>query len=118
VKVKSVLLKKDIKSLKLSVNAVSIFNYLIKYQRVSLKDLTGILDKNNISSEINELIINSIITVKEKVYDYFKPKFLTTILVNSILNSSEIIKQLQKKKSQLKVFKWVGQNSNNEELNH
>ena len=111
-----VLLKKDIKSLKLSVNAVNIFNYLIKYQRVSLKDLTGILDKKNISSEINELIINSIITVKEKVYDYFKPKFLTTILVNSNLNSSETIKQLQKKKSQLKVFKWVGQNSDNENL--
>ena len=111
-----VLLKKDIKSLKLSVNAVNIFNYLIKYQRVSLKDLTGILDKKNISSEINELIINSIITVKEKVYDYFKPKFLTTILVNSNLNSSETIKQLQKKKSQLKVFKWVGQNSDNKNL--
>ena len=28
----------------------NIFNYLIKYQRVSLKDLIGLLDKKNISS--------------------------------------------------------------------
>lgn len=111
-----VLLKKDISDLKISANAFNIFNYLIEHEKVSLKDLIGKLDKNNLSLEINELIINSIITVKEKVYDYFKPKIVTTILMNSNLNNSNTIKLLQKKKSQLNVFLWLSQNLKNESL--
>ena len=111
-----VLLKKDISDLKISANAFNIFNYLIEHEKVSLKDLIGKLDKNNLSLEINELIINSIITVKEKVYDYFKPKIVTTILMNSNLNYSNTIKLLQKKKSQLNVFLWLSQNLKNESL--
>ena len=78
-----ILLSREFSKTKISKNSQKILDTLIDNEKLSLNDICLILKKKNVGSEINELLGKSIISVKEEVYDYFKPKILKTVSINS-----------------------------------
>ena len=107
-----ILLSREFSKTKISKNSQKILDTLIDNEKLSLNDISLILKKKNVGSEINELLGKSIISVKEEVYDYFKPKILKTLLINSKKKIEDVVKSLKKKKSQLKVFLWFSHQKN------
>jgi len=107
-----ILLSREFSKTKISKNSQKILDTLIDNEKLSLNDISLILMKKNIGSEINELLGKSIISVKEEVYDYFKPKILKTVSINSKKKIEDVVKSLKKKKSQLKVFLWFSHQKN------
>ena len=107
-----ILLSREFSKTKISKNSQKILDTLIDNEKLSLNDISLILKKKNVGSEINELLGKSIISVKEEVYDYFKPKILKTLLINSKKKIEDVVKSLKKKKSQLKVFLWFSNQKN------
>ncbi|MBL6647355.1 MAG: primosomal protein N' [Flavobacteriaceae bacterium] len=107
-----ILLSREFSKTKISKNSQKILDTLIDNEKLSLNDISLILKKKNVGSEINELLGKSIISVKEEVYDYFKPKILKTVSINSKKKTEDIVKSLKKKKSQLKVFLWFSHQKN------
>ena len=107
-----ILLSREFSKTKISKNSQKILDTLIDNEKLSLNDISLILMKKNIGSEINELLGKSIISVKEEVYDYFKPKILKTVSINSKKKIEDVVKSLEKKKSQLKVFLWFSHQKN------
>jgi primosomal protein N' (replication factor Y) len=107
-----ILLSRKFSKTKISKNSQKILETLINNEKLSLNDISLILKKKNVGSEINELLGKSIISVKEEVYDYFKPKILNTVSINSKKKTEDVVKSLKKKKSQLKVFLWFNHQKN------
>jgi len=107
-----ILLNREFSKTKISKNSQKILETLINNEKLSLNDISLILKKKNVGSEINELLGKSIISVKEEVYDYFKPKILNTVSINSKKKTEDVVKSLKKKKSQLKVFLWFNHKKN------
>lgn len=107
-----ILLSREFSKTKISKNSQKILDTLIDNEKLSLNDICLILKKKNVGSEINELLGKSIISVKEEVYDYFKPKILKTVSINSKKKTKDVVKSLKKKKSQLKVFLWFNHQKN------
>jgi len=107
-----ILLNREFSKTKISKNSQKILETLINNEKLSLNDISLILKKKNVGSEINELLGKSIISVKEEVYDYFKPKILNTVSINSKKKTEDVVKSLKKKKSQLKVFLWFNHQKN------
>ena len=107
-----ILLNREFSKTKISKNSQKILETLINNEKLSLNDISLILKKKNVGSEINELLGKSIISVKEEVYDYFKPKILKTVSINSKKKREDVVKSLKKKKSQLKVFLWFNHQKN------
>ena len=107
-----ILLSREFSKTKISKNSQKILDTLIDNEKLSLNDICLILKKKNVGSEINELLGKSIISVKEEVYDYFKPKILKTVSINSKKKTEDVVKSLKKKKSQLKVFLWFSHQKN------
>jgi len=107
-----ILLNREFSKAKISKNSQKILETLINNEKLSLNDISLILKKKNVGSEINELLGKSIISVKEEVYDYFKPKILNTVSINSKKKTEDVVKSLKKKKSQLKVFLWFNHKKN------
>ena len=107
-----ILLSREFSKTKISKNSQKILDTLIDNEKLSLNDISLILKKKNVGSEINELLGKSIISVKEEVYDYFKPKILKTVSINSKKKTKDVVKSLKKKKSQLKVFLWFSHQKN------
>jgi len=107
-----ILLSREFSKTKISKNSQKILDTLIDNEKLSLNDICLILKKKNVGSEINELLGKSIISVKEEVYDYFKPKILKTLSINSKKKTKDVVKSLKKKKSQLKVFLWFSHQKN------
>jgi len=107
-----ILLNREFSKTKISKNSQKILETLINNEKLSLNDISLILKKKNVGSEINELLGKSIISVKEEVYDYFKPKILNTVSINSKKKTEDVVKSLKKKKSQLKVFLWFNNKKN------
>ena len=107
-----ILLNREFSKTKISKNSQKILETLIDNEKLSLNDISLILKKKNVGSEINELLGKSIISVKEEVYDYFKPKILNTVSINSKKKTEDVVKSLKKKKSQLKVFLWFNHQKN------
>ena len=93
----------------LSVNAKKIIQFLDQKKKISLKDLSSSIGKKNINSEINELLDQSIVSVKEEVYDYFKPKKITSLSLSGKIEYEKILNILKSKKSQLKIFKFINE---------
>ncbi len=93
----------------LSVNAKKIIQFLDQKKKISLKDLSSFIEKKNINSEINELLDQSIVSVKEEVYDYFKPKKITSLSLSGKIEYEKILNILKSKKSQLKIFKFINE---------
>ncbi len=93
----------------LSVNAKKIIQFLDQKKKISLKDLSSSIGKKNINSEINELLDQSIVSVKEEVYDYFKPKKITSLSLSGKIQYEKILNILKSKKSQLKIFKFINE---------
>ena len=90
-----------------SKNAKKIIQFLELKKKISLKDLSSLLGKKNINSEISELLDQSIISVKEEIYDYFKPKKITSLYLNDRIEVQKSLDVLKLKKSQLKIFKFI-----------
>lgn len=107
-----ILLSREFSKTKISKNSQKILDTLIDNEKLSLNDICLILKKKNVGSEINELLGKSMISVKEEVYDYFKPKILKTVSINSKKKTEDVVKSLKKKKSQLKVFLWFSHQKN------
>ncbi|MAU54668.1 MAG: primosomal protein N', partial [Flavobacteriaceae bacterium] len=107
------LLKQDISGLNIGINSKLIFDLLMINQKFSYKDLIGKLEKSKINKAINELLLHSIITLKEEVYDYFKPKSINLISLNQCIPIEELNKKLKRKKSQLIVVNGLKSNKNN-----
>ena len=107
-----ILLSREFSKTKISKNSQKILDTLIDNEKLSLNDICLILKKKNVGSEINELLGKSMISVKEEVYDYFKPKILKTVSINSNKKTEDVVKSLKKKKSQLKVFLWFNHQKN------
>jgi len=107
------LLKQDISGLNIGINSKLIFDLLMINQKFSYKDLIGKLEKSKINKAINELLLHSIITLKEEVYDYFKPKSINLISLNQCIPPEELNKKLKRKKSQLIVVNGLKSNKNN-----
>ena len=107
-----ILLSREFSKTKISKNSQKILDTLIDNEKLSLNDICLILKKKNVGSEINELLGKSMISVKEEVYDYFKPKILKTVSINSKKKTKDVVKSLKKKKSQLKVFLWFSHQKN------
>lgn len=107
-----ILLNREFSKTKISKNSQKILETLINNEKLSLNDISLILKKKNVGSEINELLGKSMISVKEEVYDYFKPKILKTVSINSKKKTEDVVKSLKKKKSQLKVFLWFNHQKN------
>jgi len=93
----------------LSVNAKKIIQFLDQKKKIFLKDLSSSIGKKNINSEINELLDQSIVSVKEEVYDYFKPKKITSLSLSGKIEYEKILNILKSKKSQLKIFKFINE---------
>merc|ERR1711966_265144 len=74
-----ILLKQDISDFNVNINSKFVFDLLMINKKFSYKDLIGKLEKSKINKAINELLLYSIISVKEEVYDYFKPKVINLI---------------------------------------
>ena len=107
------LLKQDISGLNIGINSKLIFDLLMINQKFSYKDLIGKLEKSKINKAINELLLHSIVTLKEEVYDYFKPKSINLISLNQCIPPEELNKKLKRKKSQLIVVNGLKSNKNN-----
>ena len=107
---------KIIEDKSLSVNAKKIIQFLDKKKKISLKDLSSFIGKKNINSEINELLDQSIVSVKEEVYDYFKPKKITSLSLSGKIEYEKILNILKSKKSQLKIFKFINESKSKKNL--
>ena len=106
-----ILLKQDISKFNVSINSKLVFDLLIINKKFSYKDLIGKLEKSKINKAINELLLHSIITVKEEVYDYFKPKVINLISIDQSITLNELNKKLKRKRSQLIVAKGLKSNN-------
>jgi len=103
-----IILASKIKDFELSNNAELIYQNLILNKKITYREIISILKRKNINSTINELLDNSLITLKEEIYDYFKPKNILKIFLNKkyIKNQEKktLINRLKNKKSQIKVI--------------
>ena len=102
----------------LSVNAKKIIQFLDQKKKISLKDLSSSIGKKNINSEINELLDQSIVSVKEEVYDYFKPKKITSLSLSGKIEYEKILNILKSKKSQLKIFKFINESKSKKKFTY
>ena len=102
----------------LSVNAKKIIQFLDQKKKISLKDLSSSIGKKNINSEINELLDQSIVSVKEEVYDYFKPKKITSLSLSYKIEYEKILNILKSKKSQLKIFKFINESKSKKKFTY
>ena len=102
----------------LSVNAKKIIQFLDQKKKISLKDLSSFIGKKNINSEINELLDQSIVSVKEEVYDYFKPKKITSLSLSYKIEYEKILNILKSKKSQLKIFKFINESKSKKKFTY
>jgi len=93
----------------LSANAKKIIQFLDQKKKISIKELSSFIGKKNINSEINELLDQSIVSVNEEVYDYFKPKKITSLSLSGKIEYEKILNILKSKKSQLKIFKFINE---------
>ena len=109
---------KIIEDKSLSVNAKKIIQFLDQKKKISLKDISYFVGKKNINSEINELLNQSVISVKEEVYDYFKPKKITSLSLRSEIEYEKILKILKSKKSQLKIFKFINESKSKKKFTY
>ncbi len=102
-----ILLKQDISDFNVNINSKFVFDLLMINKKFSYKDLIGKLEKSKINKAINELLLYSIISVKEEVYDYFKPKIINLISIDKNISLNELEKKLKRKRSQLIVAKGL-----------
>ena len=102
----------------LSVNAKKIIQFLDQKKKISIKDLSSFIGKKNINSEINELLDQSIVSVKEEVYDYFKPKKITSLSLSGKIEYEKILNILKSKKSQLKIFKFINESKSKKKFTY
>jgi len=112
------LLKHDISDIKISKNSKLFFNLLMVNKKLSYKDLIGKFDKLKVNKVLNELLAHSIITLKEEVYDYFKPKVINSISINQSISLDELNKKLKRKRSQLIVASGLKSNKNNSKFTY
>jgi len=112
------LLKHDISDFKISKNSKLFFNLLMVNKKLSYKDLIGKFDKSKVNKVLNELLAHSIITLKEEVYDYFKPKVINSISINQSISLDELNKKLKRKRSQLIVASGLKSNKNNSKFTY
>ena len=112
-----IILTTKIKDFDLSHNAELIYQNLILNKKITYSEVISILNRKNINKTINELLDNSLITLKEEIYDYFKPKKILKIYLNrNYINNQDkktIINSLKNKKSQIKVIKALFLNAEN-----
>ncbi|MDG1831458.1 MAG: primosomal protein N' [Flavobacteriaceae bacterium] len=106
-----IILTNKIKDFELSDNAELIYQNLILNKKITYREIISILKRKNINKTINELLDNSLIALKEEIYDYFKPKNILKIIFNkkSINNQEKknLIDSLKNKKSQIKVIETL-----------
>ena len=112
------LTNKTIEDKSLSVNAKKIIQFLDQKNKISLKDLSSFIGKKNINSEINELLDQSIVSVKEEVYDYFKPKKITSLSLSGKIEYEKILNILKSKNSQLKIFKFINESKSKKKFTY
>ena len=105
-----ILLKQDISDFNVTINSKFVFDLLKINKKFSYKDLIGKLEKSKINKAINELLLHSIISVKEEVYNYFKPKKINLISIDKNISLTELNKKLKRKRSQLILAKGLKSN--------
>ena len=107
------LLKNDISEFNISNDSMLFFNLLMVSKKLTYKDLILKFEKSKLNKVLNELLTYSIITLKEEVYDYFKPKLINSISINESIDLESLKNKLIGKRSQLIVAKDLILNNNN-----
>tara|TARA_B100000902_G_scaffold394224_1_gene450102 strand:- start:794 stop:3238 length:2445 start_codon:yes stop_codon:yes gene_type:complete len=106
-----IIMTNKIKDFDLSDEAELIYQNLILNKKITYREIISILNRKKINKTINELLDNSLITLKEEIYDYFKPKNILKIFLNKkyIRNQEKktLINTLNNKKSQIKVVELL-----------
>ena len=106
------LLKNDISEFNISNDSMLLFNLLMVSKKLTYKDLILKFEKSKLNKVLNELLTYSIITLKEEVYDYFKPKLINSISINESIDLESLKNKLIGKRSQLIVAKDLILNKN------
>ena len=64
--------------------------------RLCLTRKTQKFEKSKLNKVLNELLTHSIITLKEEVYDYFKPKLINSISITESIDLESLKNKLIK----------------------
>jgi len=79
---------------KLSDNEFLIFETLQHQSRLSIHQIVEILGKKNVFPVIKELISKEVISIKEQIYEQYKPKLIKYIQLCDTWNSNEKLPEL------------------------
>jgi len=79
---------------KLSDDEFLIFEALQHQSRLSIHHIVEILGKKNVFPVIKELILKEVISIKEQIYEQYKPKLIKYIQLCDIWNSNEKLPEL------------------------
>lgn len=71
-----------------------IFEALQHQSQLTIHQVSDILGKKNVLPVINELIHKSAVSVKEEIYEQYKPKMVKYVRLNSVYNSDADLQQL------------------------
>jgi primosomal protein N' (replication factor Y) len=71
-----------------------IFEALQHQSQLTIHQVSDILGKKNVLPVINELIYKSAVSVKEEIYEQYKPKMVKYVRLNSVYTSDESLQQL------------------------
>ncbi|NVK53007.1 MAG: primosomal protein N' [Flavobacteriaceae bacterium] len=71
-----------------------IFEALQHQSQLTIHQVSDILGKKNVLPVINELIHKSAVSVKEEIYEQYKPKMVKYVRLNSVYNSDTDLQQL------------------------
>lgn len=71
-----------------------IFEALQHQSQLTIHQVSDILGKKNVLPVINELIYKSAVSVKEEIYEQYKPKMVKYVRLNSMYTSDESLQQL------------------------
>ena len=112
------LLKRDVSDFNISKNSKLVFDLLMISEKLTYKDLILKFEKSTLNKVLNELLTHSIITLKEEVYDYFKPKVINSISINQSICLKDLKEILIGKRSQLIVANDLISNKNNSKFTY
>tara|TARA_B110000444_G_scaffold97103_1_gene92162 strand:+ start:936 stop:3362 length:2427 start_codon:yes stop_codon:yes gene_type:complete len=112
------LLKRDVSDINISKNSKLVFDLLMISEKLTYKDLILKFEKSTINKVLNELLTHSIITLKEEVYDYFKPKVINLISINRSICLKDLKEMLIGKRSQLIVANDLVSDKNNSKFTY
>ena len=112
------LLKRELSDFNISENSKLVFDLLMISEKLTYKDLILKFEKSTLNKVLNELLTHSIITLKEEVYDYFKPKTINSISINQSIFLKDLKEILIGKRSQLVVANDLISNKKNSKFTY